>query len=258
MRGFFLIFLLIITFGLTAQDSTSIVALDSSANHNSRSSTNTYNNEETIAPPDSSIIQTRSFDKTVLEKLRKDGDFDYRQPPTVAESIWDRFLMWLDQLFGWILRSAVGTNWGRVFMYALGIGVLIIIIMMVLKVDALRVFYSGADKGALNYQTFQENIHEMNFEKLIQESLDKKEYRNSIRLTFLFALKLLSDKQHVDWRPGKTNHDYLEELKKDELKIGFNELSFYFDYAWYGEFTVNEAMYQRVLTIFDNWRKKVE
>jgi Domain of unknown function (DUF4129) len=249
MRGFLLTFLLILSFRLAAQDTAE--AIDS-VNY-----TGTYNNSEMVAQPDSSIIQSRSFDKKVLEELRSDDDFDYKQPPTVAESVWDRFILWLDQIFGWILRSAVGTDWGRVFMYALGLVVLIVIVMMVLKVDALRVFYSGADKGSLNYQAFQENIHEMNFEKLIQDALDKKEYRNGVRLTFLYALKLLSDKQHVDWRPGKTNHDYMEELKKADLKIGFNELSFYFDYAWYGEFNVNEAMYQRVHSIFDTWRKKI-
>lgn len=97
----------------------------------------------------------------------------------------------------------------------------------------------------------------MDFEKLIREALEKKEYRYGVRLTFLYALKLLSDKQHVDWRPGKTNHDYLEELNEGELKTGFNELSFYFDYAWYGEFAVNENLFQRVQVIFDNWRKHI-
>ncbi|CAN5393113.1 hypothetical protein BH10BAC4_BH10BAC4_07400 [soil metagenome] len=215
-------------------------------------------NEEMIAASDSVAIQSRSIDQHKLDELRKDGDFDYRQPPTVAESLWDRLLMWLGEMLDWIFRGAATTNWGRVFLFILGIGVLIVVVMMLLKIDALRVFYSGADKGSLNYNAFEEDIHDMDFERLIQESLDRKEYRNGIRLTFLYALKLLSDKQHVHWRPGKTNHDYLEELKKTDLKIGFNELSFYFDYAWYGEFNVNEPMYQRVRVIFDSWRKKVE
>lgn len=213
--------------------------------------------KESIGAQDSSIIHERSFDQSSIEQLRSSDDFDYKQPPSVAESLWDRFLMWLDQLFGWILRGAVQTDWGRVFLYALGIAVMVIIVMMLLKVDALRVFYSGADKGPLNYQSFQENIHEMDFEKLIRESIEKKEYRLAVRLTFLYSLKLLSDKQHVDWRPGKTNHDYLQELKEGELKTGFNELSFYFDYTWYGEFVVNENLYQRVSLLFDNWKKKV-
>ena len=213
-------------------------------------------NDLTISPvrPDSSQVQVRSFDQQKLKELKDNNDFNYEEPPSVAESLWDRLLLWLGQFFAWIFRSAVETNWGKVFLYTLGLVVLAGIIMMLLKVDALRVFYSGADKGALRYETFQENIHEMDFEKLINDALVNKEYRHGVRLTFLFALKLLSDKHQVDWRPGKTNHDYLEELKPGALKTGFNELSFYFDYAWYGEFDVNENLYQRVRTIFENWR----
>jgi len=155
------------------------------------------------------------------------------------------------------LKNAMTTNWGRLFLYTLGFVVLVVIILMLLKVDALRVLYSGADKGSLNYKPFEENIHEMDFDQLIRQSLEKKEYRSGVRLTFLYALKLLSDKHHVDWRPGKTNHDYLEELRAAELKTGFNELSFYFDYAWYGDFSVNENTYQKVHNIFEDWRKKV-
>lgn len=207
--------------------------------------------------PDSSSIQPRAFDLKKLEQLKNSGDFDYKQPPTVAESLWNRFLIWVGQLIELIFRGAVQTNWGMILLYTLGLVLLTIIIMMVLKVDALRVFYSGADKGPLHYNAIRENIHEMDFENLIRETLEKKEYRHSVRLTFLYALKLLSDKQYVDWRPGKTNHDYLEELRQQDVKTGFNELSFYFDYTWYGEFTVNENLYRRVQTIFEDWKKQV-
>jgi len=220
--------------------------------------TSDYTIDDVKGLPDSSNVVARSFDLKKLTELKNNEDFDYRQPPTVAESLWDRFMGWLREIISWIFRGAAETAWGRIIVYALGIALVTIIVMMLLKVDTLKVFFSGADKGSLNYETFHENIHEMNFEKLIQEALDKKEFRLGIRLTFLYALKLLSDKQHVDWRPGKTNHDYIEELKKTDLKIGFNELSFYFNHAWYGEFTVNEIMYQRVRLIFDTWRKKIQ
>ncbi|NOT75016.1 MAG: DUF4129 domain-containing protein [Cyclobacteriaceae bacterium] len=250
---FSFIIALIVSFTLAGQDSTKLDVDSIKAYINNR-----FDNEEIIGSPDSTIIEARSFDQKKLDELKNDDDFDYRQPPTVAESIWTRFLEWLYQMFGWIFRSAVSTSWGRVFLYLLGIGLVVLIVLLLLKVDALRIFYSGSDKGALNYQTVEENIHEMDFDKLIQQALDKKEYRHGVRLTFLYALKLLSDKQHVDWRPGKTNHDYTQELKKTDLKIGFSELSFYFDYAWYGDFNVNETMYERVKLIFDNWRKRIE
>lgn len=250
---FALVLLSAISFVAFGQDGTGLAATDSTTKSQAFVSKG-----ESLVRADSSKVQLRSFDLTRLDQLRKDADFDYRQPPSVAESLWDRFILWLDQLFGWILRNAVTTNWGRLLLYTLGLGVLVVIVMMLLKVDALRVFYSGADKGSLNYQAFQENIHEMDFEKLIREALEKKEYRLGVRLTFLYSLKLLSDKHHLDWRPGKTNHDYLDELGDGELKTGFNELSFYFDYAWYGDFTVNESTYQHVHLIFIDWRKKIE
>ncbi len=208
--------------------------------------------------PDTSVVASRSFDENTVQELKDSKDFKYKQPPSVAESIWDRLMLWLDQLFGWIFRSAVETNWGQVLLYTLGLVILIVLVMMLLKVDALRVFYAGADQGMSKYQTLEEDIHEMDFEGLLREALEKSEYRLAVRLTFLRSLKLLSDKQHVTWRPGKTNHDYVEELKEGDLKTGFNELSFYFDYAWYGDFTVNEILYHRVQTIFDQWRRKVE
>jgi hypothetical protein len=207
---------------------------------------------------DSTSITPRSFDEAAVDELRKNDDFNYRQPPTVVESLWDRFLLWLGRLLEWLFRGAVTTNWGRVMLYALGLVVLIVVIMMLLKVDALRVFQSGADKGAVAYRTFTENIHEMDFDRLIRDAIAKKEYRIGVRLTFLHALKILADRQHVDWRPGKTNHDYLAELKEGELKTGFNELSFYFDYTWYGDFNVTENLFQKVSVVFDGWRKKIE
>ena len=245
MRFLLFCLLLLISVGLRAQGSVDTVHLRNEFE------------KPGVAEADSLFINQRAFDQERLDKLRRDADFDYRQPPSVAESLWDRFLLLLGQFLNWLLKNAMTTNWGRLFLYTLGFVVLVVIILMLLKVDALRVLYSGADKGSLNYKPFEENIHEMDFDQLIRQSLEKKEYRSGVRLTFLYALKLLSDKHHVDWRPGKTNHDYLEELRAAELKTGFNELSFYFDYAWYGDFSVNENTYQKVHNIFEDWRKKV-
>ncbi|HCM77624.1 MAG TPA: DUF4129 domain-containing protein, partial [Cytophagales bacterium] len=67
-----------------------------------------------------------------------------------------------------------------------------------------------------------------------------KKYRNGIRLIFLYALKMLADKQYIQWQAGKTNHDYSDELGAGELKTNYNQLSRYFEYAWYGNFLIEE------------------
>jgi hypothetical protein len=77
------------------------------------------------------------------------------------------------------------------------------------------------------------------------------------RLVFLHALKILSDKHLIDFNPGKTNHDYVEELSSSDLKTGLNELSFYFDYAWYGNFSISEDQFLKIKNVFSDWKNKV-
>jgi len=208
-------------------------------------------------PNDSTQIQKKSFDSLQIERLKADPDLNYKQPPTVGESLWDRFMAWLGQFIEDLFQGATTTNLGQFLLYAIGVVLIIFLIMMLLKVDAFRVFYSGADKGKANYQVFHENIHEMDFEKLINEATNKGEYRLGVRLIFLYALKMLSDKQLIDWQAGKTNHDYVEELDAKELKVGLNELSFYFDYAWYGGFSIDKATFSKVEGTFNSWKTKV-
>jgi hypothetical protein len=202
-------------------------------------------------------ISTRSFSNAEIDKLRSDPDLNYQQPPTVAESIWDRFKQWITWFIESLFEKAVTTDLGRVIMYTLAGIMVIVVIMTLLKVNAFKVFYSGADQAKQSYQIFHENIHEMDFEKLILEATEKNEFRLATRLIFLHALKLLSDKHLINFNQGKTNHDYVEELSSTDLKTGLNELSFYFDYAWYGNFSISDTQFQKIKNTFTVWREKI-
>ncbi len=205
---------------------------------------------------DSTSVDKRKFSDSKLEKLKNDSDLNYKEPPSVAESLWTRLWMWLLSLWYWFIEVSVTTLPGQIVFYLLGLAILVIVVMALLKVDAVRVFFSGADR-AVSYQVLHENIHEMDFEKLIREAIEKNEFRQGTRLVFLYALKILSDKHYIQWVPGKTNHEYVEELMKSDLKTGFNELSFYFDYAWYGNFQVTPDLFQKVENTFQELKSKV-
>ena len=206
---------------------------------------------------DTTRIHKKNFNESEVENLKSDPELNYKEAPTVAESLWDRFLSWLNQLLISFFENATMTTLGRVLMYSMGAIALIIIIMALLKVNAFRLFRGNADHGKFKYNVFHDNIHEMDFEKLIQDAVDKKEFRIGTRLIFLYALKLLSEKHLIQWQAGKTNHDYVEEIKSAELKTGLNELSFYFDYAWYGNFSVSPDQYQKVYSLFKTWKEKI-
>lgn len=207
-------------------------------------------------PIDTTKVDLRPFSTATVDSLKADPDLSYTQPPTIAESLWDRFLSWISRILEALFEKTTTTDLGRFLMYTGLLIAIIILIMMLLRVNALQVFYSGAETKP-TYQVFHENIHEMNFDELIREATEKREYRLATRLVFLHALKLLSDKHLIDFTPGKTNHDYVEELNPGEVKTGLNELSFYFDYAWYGNFSISENQFQKIRHTFSYWREKI-
>ncbi len=209
------------------------------------------------AAPDSSKVVVRNFNQEKLEDLKSDISLQYKEPPTIAESILDRFMLWISQLLDSLFRNAVTTNWGRVFSYVIGVVIIVVLIMMILKVNAFKVFYSGQGASTLPYNVLDENIHEMDFDELIQQAIAQRDYRRGVRLLFLHSLKMLADKNFIHWEEGKTNHDYLNELTAADLKTGFNELNFYFEYAWYGNFSINHEMFLKVQHIFSDWREKI-
>ena len=214
--------------------------------------------EDSRGAVDTFQVTQRRFDQYVLQELKADPDLNYKETPTVAESLWDRFLALLADLLDSLFRNAVTTDWGRVFTFAIGLALLVALIMMVLKVNAFRIFYKGEGENAMRYDAFDENIHEMDFDKLIAEAAAKRDFRTGVRLLFVNSLKILSDRNFIQWEHGKTNHDYLAELKKEELKHGFNELNHYFEYAWYGNFAVNDETFKRVQQVFKDWSGQMQ
>ncbi|GHM99930.1 hypothetical protein WSM22_14200 [Cytophagales bacterium WSM2-2] len=205
---------------------------------------------------DSSRIAAREFAIGHVKKLKSDPSLNYKQPPTVAESLWDRFKRWLAELIGELLRGATTTNIGQLIMYVLGGALLIVLIMLLLKVNAFKMLASGGDSPQTSYQVFEENIHAIDFDKMIAEATNRNDFRHATRLIFLYALKILSDQHLIDWNPGKTNHDYVEELQRTDLKPGFNDLSIYFDYTWYGNFTMTSETFRGVQTVFNDWKEQ--
>jgi hypothetical protein len=150
-----------------------------------------------------------------------------------------------------------GGDWDEILLFILFAAVLVYAIIRLLKFAGLRAFYGEKDKKPVDPLVIHENIHEMDFEKLLQEATENRNYRLAVRLFYLWGLKMLTDNHHLHWEPGKTNHDYLRELSASGLKGGFHQLSYYFEYAWYGDFPVTPELFSRVNGIFTEWKTRI-
>jgi hypothetical protein len=261
---YFFLFLIVLSattvIGQTTSDTLALPPVDSTVVDDQEYNYYTGEEEEeeeekdSDAPADSLQISHRSFPPDVVESLKSDSDLQYEKLPTVAESLWDRLMNFIAYIFRRLFEATTQTSIGNLLLYIVGIAVLVILIMVLLKVDAFKIFYGKQATGAMGATVFEENIHEMDFEALIRKATLEQDYRKGVRLVFLYALKILADRHLISWEQGKTNHDYVAELKTQELKNGLNELSYYFDYAWYGNFKVSPEIFNKVQGIFTAWR----
>jgi hypothetical protein len=200
-----------------------------------------------------------------LRKLPADFRQQYTDPEFIYElkspqkNFWDKFLealsQWLQSLFNIGTSETsmnIALNVVRVIAVVIVIVVIYFIVKAVLNKEGQWIFGKNANKKVINYEDITNNIHATDFEKLIKESVLAGEKRLSIRYHYLWLLKRMSDRNIIIWDPEKTNSDYLYEIENTPHKGNFEYLSYLYNYIWYGEFDIDDQMFERAKNAFEN------
>jgi Domain of unknown function (DUF4129) len=207
------------------------------------------------AKVDTLPVKTRAFSEKKINEFKADSDFRYGRPQE-GLTPWQRFLMWIALLIQKFLYYTTQTFLGQVILYTACALLLLYVILRLLNIDAKDLF-TRTSTSKMDFKLAEENIHGLDFEKLIAQAAEKKQYRDAVRLTFLFSLKKLSDANLIKWLPGKTNDDYLHELREHPTLPRIQELRYYFDYAWYGHFEVDNETYSGVKQTFQDFTNRL-
>lgn len=80
----------------------------------------------------------------------------------------------------------------------------------------------------MNYSVHEDTIYGVDFDFEIKRAMERKDYRESIRLLYLQTLKLLSDEGRIDWQPYKTPTEYIYEVKQEALRRLFQAFDKWF------------------------------
>lgn len=207
-----------------------------------------YETDNTVYP--------KKFKKNFVNNY-KSNEFNYTttQPKT---SLWEKFLErlkeWLRNIFGKVDDNKAYSYTSifiRILLFVVVGFILYIIISYIISKEGNFIWSKKNKNINIETENVVENIHEIHFSEKILEFENTKNYRSAIRYQFLNVLKIFSDQKRIDWNTEKTNHDYLNELKDENLKSKFSELIYIFEYVWYGEFTIDEEAYQHLKRKFE-------
>lgn len=198
------------------------------------------------------VSENRTYPKSFKENIKDryiGNEFDYSTSKP-RESFWQKLqrkiLKLMRNVFGETsLESSakITTVIIRLFAIVLVGFLLYFIVKFILGKEGGFIFGKRNRKMTINAEELHENIHEINFPESIAGFERSEDYRSAVRYQFLYSLKKLSDKKLVVWNPEKTNKDYVTELKAENVKNEFSDLSYIFDYVWYGEFSIDERDY---------------
>lgn len=205
---------------------------------------------------DSTAIETKPFTKD-FKKNYTDKEFIY-EFKTPEKNAWDRFTEWLANFFKNIFSfkdSKSATNFVDILLKVIAILIVIAVIYMIVKAimnkEGQWIFGRNSDRKIINYDEIEKNLHLVDFEKLIQKSLESNEKRLTIRYYYLWLLKKMSEKQIIEWDVEKTNSDYLYEIRNEAQKEDFAYLSYLYNNIWYGEFELDEETFAKARNAFE-------
>lgn len=207
---------------------------------------------------ESRLVDIRIPDKDKIEEFKKDSRFDYakNKQQGIQISWWDKLWYDISEFIGNVFSTVASSGALSFVVIMVCILLVCLLLMKLIGVDYRTVLgKTKIDTPAIDIYT--ENVHEMNFDVLISNALQNKNYRLAIRFLYLKNLKLLSDKEIITWNANKTNYGYQYEISNDNLRTKFLETTLIFDYVWYGEFPVEEAGFSELSSYLNDFSNMI-
>lgn len=204
---------------------------------------------------DSSSVELRNFDLQKIKDYSVQKDFQYDEQATINTSWWDRFWSWFWDLLNGALANKYSGNFIKYLVIVIVAALVIFAVIKLIGLD-LKIFAGKSKAVDVPYDESLENIHEINFNEEIEKAIANGNYRLAVRLLYLRSLKLLSDRELINWQPEKTNEAYINELIDPERKQQFKVLTLQFEYIWYGDFAIDKESFKGLKGSFERFNVK--
>ncbi len=206
---------------------------------------------------DSSDIVQKKFTENFQSKY-KSRDFNYEEIP-ITKNAWERFKEWIKQYLSNLFRvknpqqtSEVLTVVFRVFFGLIIAFAVFMIVKLLLNKEGIWIFGKNASKKIIEFEEIEKNLKITDFEKLIKETISNGNNKLAVRYYYLWLLKKMSENGIIDWNIEKTNSDYIYEIQNPKIKENFSYLSYLYNNIWYGDFDIDQIVFDKAKNSFEN------
>jgi len=214
---------------------------------------------------DKGPVVLKKFNSKKLDQYKNDKDFQYIEIKREKNFI-DKFLEWLGDLFyrflKWIFGEHIATGLFasiiKAFPYVVVLILLLLILKVFLNVQTESILSGNARKSKINLSEEEEIIKNQDIKELIDKAIADKNYRLAIRYQYLYVLQLLEKKDLIQWEQQKTNHDYEQEINDTVLQNHFRDITYLYDFVWYGNFDINRDNFSKASHIFHSIEQKIK
>lgn len=89
-------------------------------------------------------------------------------------------------------------------------------------------------------------ISKTELELRLEEAIKNGNYKECVRIYFLFSMKELIERRWIFWKKEKTNMHYLIEMNGKPSAAAFEQIVQLYDLVWYGDYVIDQPTYQRL------------
>jgi hypothetical protein len=216
-----------------------------------------------FAPPGGVTVRTdtgthmvqRAFNAEKIRAYSRQNEFSYQDGVAADESLWSKFWKWFWRMMDRLLLNKYS---GGLLKYGAVAGFIALSVYVAVRIAGIDLKIIGRkSKGVeIPFAESEENIHEIDFKKEIEDTIAKGNYRLAVRLFYLQTLKRLNDCQVIKWQPEKTNQTYVSEISNTEQQIQFARLTSQFEFIWYGDFLIDGEKFSIVRASFEQFNPR--
>ena len=113
---------------------------------------------------------------------------------------------------------------------------------------ALAGLFGRGKNDRLDYEVEEDTIYGIDFDKAIRQALERKDYREAVRLKYLQTLKMLTENGRIDWQLHKTPTQYTYECTDE----AFLRMTRHFLRIRYGNFEATPEVYEELATAYSS------